>query len=133
MDGGSVTTTTNVRVLVRSFIFWNDLGMDAFVHSPAGAKDNQPILNDAMVADHEKRFTNAAQNLINQGFLPPNIADTVTNELSVTILPSGEFVVTPSVAFYIGALTLKGGLFSSLQTQSFSLLVLLCQLSKGRN
>ena len=124
MSGGSVTTSANARVLVRSFILWNDLGMDSFVYYPAGAKDNRPILNDATVAEHEKKFSSIAQNLTAQKFLPMSIDSTVTSELSVTTPAPGRltFGVTPSTKFYGAALTLMGGLFPYFQTQPFALL-----------
>lgn len=122
MNGGRVTTGANAKVLVRSFIFWTDLGADRFVYFRAGAEDNLPILNDATVADHEMRFSSVVQNLTMQGFLTRNIASTVTSELSVTTPSPGIFSVTPSVAFYSGALALMGGLFSCFQRGSFRLL-----------
>jgi hypothetical protein len=65
--GGRVTTVANARVLIRSFIYWTDMRSDHFVHSPPGALDSRPILNDTMVADHDRRFTNAIQQLVMGG------------------------------------------------------------------
>lgn len=123
MLSGNVSNSLIAQVLVRSFIFWNDLGLDSFVHHPPDAEDNRPTLNDATAVEHARHFASVVQKLIDQKFLPKTFTgDSVTNELSVTSLAPGNFIVKPSVAFYVGALTLMGGLFSSLQAQVFPLL-----------
>jgi superfamily I DNA and/or RNA helicase len=121
MNGGSVTTRANAQVLVRSFVFWTDMGLDHFIHSPPGAPDNRPVLNDSTVADHERMFTNAVRQLVKQGFLERDIANDVTHELTVTTTAAKEFVVTPTTEFYRLALMLAGAFFSSLEAQLFAL------------
>jgi hypothetical protein len=121
MNGGSVTTTANAQVLVRSFVFWTDMGLDHFIHSPTDAPDNRPILNDLTVADHERAFTKGVRQLVTQGFLERDVANDVTHELAVTATAAREFVVIPTTGFYRIALILAGAFFSFLESQLLAL------------
>src|SRR5262249_34826273 len=94
LNGATVSTPENARVLTRSFIFWNDLGIDHFVAHPPGAADNRPILNDTTVTDHERTYASAVQQLVRAGGLARDIAGDITSGLPATGTAAAGFVVT---------------------------------------
>lgn len=114
----NATSIRNARSIVRSSIYYTDLGADHFIHYTAGkGVDNIAEFTDADASQHDSAFENAIRDLVIKKFLASDPSNQINDELKVTNNPNGSYTVEPTTKFYTESLRLVDAYFSSLQNE----------------
>ncbi len=112
----SASSESNARTIVRSYIYYVDLGADHFIHYTAvTGSDNITSFTDADVPTHDTAFKNAINGLVAKKFLASDPSAQINNELKVTKNLDDTYTVEPTTKFYANSLRLVDAFFSSLQ------------------
>jgi hypothetical protein len=110
----------NARSLLRSQIYYEQLGSDHFVVTryDAAAHDNVWDNSDGAASKHEAHFRAQVAALVSARTLSRDISDAINAELTVAAGP--PLSVTPSIKFYALTLLLMDALFTQMQNNPFA-------------
>jgi hypothetical protein len=114
------TTAANAKTLLRSSIYYRQLGVDwlTVTHRPTAHSDNILDETDAGATAQERYFAARVAELVRERVLAEDITAAVNAQLAVTS-SGGSFSVQPSVRFYGLSLLLVDAVFARFLAMSF--------------
>jgi hypothetical protein len=109
----AASSADNAKAIWRSVYYYENMGLDHFVHTTATSGDNVIDRTDAGAAAHEADFRARIAAQVAAGRLPRDISSDINAEITATPDPAspGHFTVTATPRFYSLSLLLADAYF----------------------